>query len=316
MREHHKQYISRTSHYLRGICTKLWSDAIVACPGGDTTSSHHQDQKSTRYNAVCAGPQIFTRKWVGNGIHRQYGSAGAGGWRLGACWIIFRRPRPGPLILSTKVGGIMRSAGAAGVTRLWQPKGQVLTGRRFWSSSESWGPRVCVGVQGARVGDGVGWKWAGRSQQVTDSPHNRVLGCPPPGRTETTEKANAESIFGHRDLDPNAPVEMAEGSIRAIDTASVHRITSGQVVVDLQTAIKELVENSLDAGATSIGISTIKALCAFLRLMVPIRNSCEREWPGNHRSSRQWQGYSKRRLRLRRQVLLLYTLEPILNVGL
>lgn len=42
-------------------------------------------------------------------------------------------------------------------------------------------------------------------------------------------------------------------SIKALDTTSVHRISSGQVVIDLQTAVKELVENSLDAGATSIG---------------------------------------------------------------
>lgn len=45
------------------------------------------------------------------------------------------------------------------------------------------------------------------------------------------------------------------GSIRAIDSHSVHRITSGQVVIDLQTAVKELVENSLDARATNIGMS-------------------------------------------------------------
>jgi hypothetical protein len=44
-------------------------------------------------------------------------------------------------------------------------------------------------------------------------------------------------------------------SIKPIDTTSVHRITSGQVVVDLQTAVKELVENALDAGATNIGES-------------------------------------------------------------
>ncbi|KAJ3822837.1 DNA mismatch repair protein MutL [Lentinula raphanica] len=44
------------------------------------------------------------------------------------------------------------------------------------------------------------------------------------------------------------------GSIKAIDGSSVHRITSGQVVIDLQTAVKELVENSLDAGATSIDV--------------------------------------------------------------
>jgi DNA mismatch repair protein PMS2 len=42
-------------------------------------------------------------------------------------------------------------------------------------------------------------------------------------------------------------------TIKSIDKESVHRITSGQVVVDLATAVKELVENSLDASASSIG---------------------------------------------------------------
>lgn len=46
------------------------------------------------------------------------------------------------------------------------------------------------------------------------------------------------------------------GTIKQIDTASVHRICSGQVVIDLATATKELLENSLDAGATSIGSSS------------------------------------------------------------
>ncbi|KAI8978896.1 hypothetical protein BDB01DRAFT_852128 [Pilobolus umbonatus] len=42
--------------------------------------------------------------------------------------------------------------------------------------------------------------------------------------------------------------------ITAIDKESVHRICSGQVVLDLCAAVKELVENSIDAGATSIEI--------------------------------------------------------------
>jgi DNA mismatch repair protein PMS2 len=46
---------------------------------------------------------------------------------------------------------------------------------------------------------------------------------------------------------------MSSATIKPIDGASVHRITSGQVIIDLPTAVKELVENSLDAGATSIG---------------------------------------------------------------
>ncbi|KAI8878118.1 DNA mismatch repair protein MutL [Backusella circina FSU 941] len=43
-------------------------------------------------------------------------------------------------------------------------------------------------------------------------------------------------------------------SINAIDKESVHRICSGQVVLDIATAVKELLENSIDAGATSIDI--------------------------------------------------------------
>ncbi len=42
--------------------------------------------------------------------------------------------------------------------------------------------------------------------------------------------------------------------IRAIDNNSVRQICCGQVVVDLATAVKELIENSLDAGATTIDI--------------------------------------------------------------
>ncbi|PWN21887.1 DNA mismatch repair protein MutL [Microstroma glucosiphilum] len=44
------------------------------------------------------------------------------------------------------------------------------------------------------------------------------------------------------------------GGIRAIARTDVHRITSGQVVLDLSSAVKELVENALDAGATSLEI--------------------------------------------------------------
>ncbi|KAH9926661.1 DNA mismatch repair protein MutL [Epithele typhae] len=54
--------------------------------------------------------------------------------------------------------------------------------------------------------------------------------------------------------DDQAPSNDAQQAIKALDGGSIHKITSGQVVVDIQTAVKELVENSLDAGATSIEV--------------------------------------------------------------
>ncbi|XP_037133703.1 mismatch repair endonuclease PMS2 isoform X2 [Syngnathus acus] len=51
----------------------------------------------------------------------------------------------------------------------------------------------------------------------------------------------------------NCSLEPA-GAIKAIDKNSVHQICSGQVVLTLATAVKELVENSIDAGATNIDV--------------------------------------------------------------
>lgn len=50
------------------------------------------------------------------------------------------------------------------------------------------------------------------------------------------------------------PTTEKSKSIQAINKQIVHQICSGQVVLNLATAVKELVENSLDAGATSIEV--------------------------------------------------------------
>ena len=48
----------------------------------------------------------------------------------------------------------------------------------------------------------------------------------------------------------------AAGVIKPIDKAAVHRICSGQVILDLATGVKELLENAIDAGATSIEVGS------------------------------------------------------------
>ncbi|KAJ8597197.1 DNA mismatch repair protein MutL [Rhizopogon salebrosus TDB-379] len=72
--------------------------------------------------------------------------------------------------------------------------------------------------------------------------------------------------------DSEEPTALSQGSIRAIDGHSVHRITSGQVVIDLQTAVKELVENSLDAGATNI--AEVRFLNYGLKTIEVVDNGC------------------------------------------
>ncbi|CAI5792060.1 mismatch repair endonuclease PMS2 [Podarcis lilfordi] len=50
------------------------------------------------------------------------------------------------------------------------------------------------------------------------------------------------------------PRDQPSKAIKPIDQKSVHRICSGQVVLNLCTAVKELVENSIDAGATNVEV--------------------------------------------------------------
>lgn len=72
------------------------------------------------------------------------------------------------------------------------------------------------------------------------------------GRVDAFSKPHAITPLHFHPDSTSAWVDMA--TIKAIEGRSVHQIQSGQVIVDLQSVCKELVENSIDAGATSIGI--------------------------------------------------------------
>ncbi|XP_034650294.1 mismatch repair endonuclease PMS2 isoform X1 [Drosophila subobscura] len=56
------------------------------------------------------------------------------------------------------------------------------------------------------------------------------------------------------DVELPAPTTAASGQIKPIAQDTVHKICSGQVVLSLAVAVKELVENSIDAGATLVEI--------------------------------------------------------------
>jgi hypothetical protein len=52
--------------------------------------------------------------------------------------------------------------------------------------------------------------------------------------------------------DNDEEVDDAPPKILPIETESVRRIVAGQAVYDLASAVKELVDNALDAGAKSV----------------------------------------------------------------
>ena len=73
---------------------------------------------------------------------------------------------------------------------------------------------------------------------------------PPPPPTTTFNKTTTTTRVG----DDDDGQQQRGGGVRPIDADSVHRICSGQVILDVASCAKELLENSLDAGATNVEI--------------------------------------------------------------
>lgn len=93
----------------------------------------------------------------------------------------------------------------------------------------------------------------GRAQSVpTIRPVDKV------GEGETATGAarrQAEESTGRVASRPTFAFSCAWCVSLSVGQSSVHRICSNQVIVDLSTAAKELLENALDAGATTVTIS-------------------------------------------------------------
>jgi DNA mismatch repair protein MutL len=56
----------------------------------------------------------------------------------------------------------------------------------------------------------------------------------------------------------------AEPVIRALPEAASLRLSAGQLIVDAAAVVKELVENALDAGATSVSVIVDKDLSSIV----------------------------------------------------
>lgn len=102
-----------------------------------------------------------------------------------------------------------------------------------------------------------------------DSPNTKTAAAVSIGSSNDASSIAATSTFVIADMDV-ASADCAstdpvpQGRIRKIDAKSVQRIVAGQAVTDLASAVKELVDNSLDAASQSINSTYyLDLMCQF-----------------------------------------------------
>lgn len=77
--------------------------------------------------------------------------------------------------------------------------------------------------------------------------------APSPCTVDSEEKEEPSNDVAATADSTNPGLPLAS-TIQPISRSDVHRITSGQVILDIESAVKELVENSLDSGSTNVEV--------------------------------------------------------------
>ncbi len=133
--------------------------------------------------------------------------------------------------------------------------------------------------------------------------HSRSFRCPPFGPvllpqlllepivlsipvTRLLRKNDREGIYSRgrnvrhaEQTRSKAAMSSGGGSIRPIDEESIRRIVAGQAITDLASAVKELVDNALDAGSKSINSKSALPATPSLLLVGRFRFGSSRRLP-------------------------------------